>query len=345
MEEGGFPIKYKKGGAGVVIQSEGRSKRNFDGVEQLYEECLLTEYGLVKAWKADTMGNLVYRKTARNFNPDIAICSKTTIAEVEEIVPLGSLDPDEIDTPGIFVQRIVKGETYNKPTSAFINASGDSINVPGHVDPVSLLIAKRVAQELKPGMFVKLDLGIPNLVTEFLEKGVIVASASGIIGVAQRGKMNDPDMIDAHGEPTNIIKGGAIVSTNTIMDFLRGGHFHASVVGAFQVSSQGDLANWLVPGVYVRGIGSSMDIVANKSGHLIVAMKHTHKGMPKIVSECSLPLTGKKCVKLIVTELGVFEFRENGLNLIEIGKGVTLDEIRSKTGCGFTVSSALKTMN
>ena len=117
-----------------------------------------------------------------DFNPDIAICSKTTIAEVEEIVPLGSLDPDEIDTPGIFVQRIVKGETYNKPTSAFINASGDSINVPGHVDPVSLLIAKRVAQELKPGMFVKLDLGIPNLVTEFLEKGVIVASALGLLG-------------------------------------------------------------------------------------------------------------------------------------------------------------------
>ena len=96
MEEGGFPIKYKKGGAGVVIQSEGRSKKNFDGVEQLYEECLRTEYALVKAWKADTMGNLVYRKTAKNFNPDIAICSKTTITEVEveEIVPLGPLDPD-----------------------------------------------------------------------------------------------------------------------------------------------------------------------------------------------------------------------------------------------------------
>jgi 3-oxoacid CoA-transferase len=343
IEEGGFPIKYKRGGVGISIQAEGKEKRFFNGKEHLYEEAIRTEYSLVKAWKADPLGNLVYRKTAKNFNPEIAICSKVTIAEVEEIVPLGSLDPDEIDTPGIFVQRIVKGESYSKPL--FVNEVVDDggNREDNKRNEISQQIARRAAKELKNGMYVKVDSGIPSLVAEYLPDGVIVASASGIIGVSKERKVIDPDLIISSGSPAGLIDGAAVVSTNFMMDLVRGGHFDASIMGAFQVSANGDLANWYVPGIYVKGIGGSMDSVADKDQKIIITMHHTQDGRPKIVPECTLPLTGKRCVKLIITELGVFDFREDGLNLLELSPGVTLDHIRSKTGCGFTVSSDLKT--
>ena len=343
IEEGGFPIKYKRGGVGISIQAEGKEKRYFNGKEHLYEESIRTEYSLVKAWKADPLGNLVYRRTAKNFNPEIAICSKVTIAEVEELVPLGSLDPDEIDTPGIFVHRIIKGEAYSKPlfVNELIDDQGDRED--SKKTEVSRQIAKRAAKEFKAGMYIKIDTGIPSLITEYLPDGVIVASSSGIIGVSKENKIIDPDTIIASGSPAGLIAGAAVVSTNMIMDLIRGGHFNASVMGAFQVSSNGDLANWFVPGVYVKGIGGSMDSVADKDQLNIITMHHTYDGRPKIVPECTLPLTGKRCVKKIITELGVFDFREDGLNLLELAQGVTLDHIRSKTGCGFTVSSDLRT--
>ena len=338
IEEGGFPIKYKKGGSGISMLSEGKEKRYFDNKQHIYEEAIRTEYSLVKAWKADPLGNLVYRKTAKNCNPEVAICSKITIAEVEELVPLGALDPDEIDTPGIFVKRIIKGEAYQKPL-----LTDENISLKGKkLDPETLektrRIVKRVAQELKPGMYTKLDFGIPSLITEFLQDGVIVGSSSGIIGITKNREIHDPDLIFSNGFPAATIKGASIVSYNTIMDLIRGGHFDASVVGAFQVSSQGDLANWLVPGVYIKGIGGAMDTVADKNHKIIVAMHHTHNGEPKLVGECTLPLTGRRCVSLVVTELGVFNFGEEGLNLIELASGVTLEHIRSKTACGFTIS-------
>ena len=343
IEEGGFPIKYKKGGAGISILSEGREKRYFNQKEHLYEEAIRTEYSIVKAWKADPLGNLVYRKTAKNSNPEIAMCSKITIAEVEELVPLGALDPDEIDTPGIFVKRIIKGENYQKPVilDEQVNLKGKKIDI--DTMDKSKMIAKRVAQELKPGMYTKLDFGIPSLIPEFLPDGIIVGAASGVIGISKRKEIVDPDLIFSSGYPADTIKGASIVSYNFIMDLIRGGHFDASVVGAFQVSSQGDLANWYVPGVYVKGIGGAMDSVANKSHKTIVAMHHMNNGVSKLVSECTLPLTGKRCVSMVVTELGVFDFREDGLNLVELAAGVTLDHIRSKTACGFTISSDLKT--
>jgi 3-oxoacid CoA-transferase len=344
IEDGGFPQKLRKKGLGVLTQSEGKEKRIFNGVEHLYEEAIRAEYALVKAWKADTMGNLVYRRTGKNFNPEIAMNAKVTIAEVEEIVPAGALDPDEIDTPGIFVHRIIKGEKYTKPLVSKVSASDDSLGgTSAKYEEVSHRIAQRIAKELKPGMYVNISSGLPNLIPKYLEKGVIVASSSGIIGMTGGNSETDPDCVDAEGQPAWILEGGAVVSTNTIMDLLRGGHFDASVVGALEVSASGDLANWSIPGSYLRGIASGMDSVASKTTNLIVGMHHTHYGKPKIVTECALPLTGKRCVKLLITELGVFDFREHGLNLIELANGVTLEYIRSQTGCGFTISSDLKT--
>ena len=243
IEQGGFPIKYKKGGRGVLIESEGKDKRIFDNKEHIYEEALRTEFASVKAWKADPLGNLVYRRTARNFNPEIAICAKTTIAEVEEIVPIGSLDPDEIDTPGLFVHRIIKGDSYQKPMVKSVNFNDDGrVNASKEVNESINKIAQRVAKELKPGMYIKLDMGIPSFVEKYLEKDVIVASSSGAIGISTGGG-TDPDLVDENGEPITINDGGCVVSTNLMMDLLRGGHFDASVVGGLEVSSSGDLAN------------------------------------------------------------------------------------------------------
>lgn len=343
IEEGGFPIKYKRGGAGILIQAEGKEKRFFNGREHIYEEAIRTEYALVKAWKADKLGNCIYHRAAMNFNPEIAICAKHTIVEAEEIVPIGELPPDEIATPAIFVERIVLGEKYSQHVNQKMQFDEQDEHDEKTMESLTR-IAKRVSKELKAGMYVKIDQGIPSLVPQYLDEGVILASGSGIIGVGKSKAYMDPSLVYEDGILGSITKGGVVVSTNIMMDLLRGGHFDASVMGAFQVSSFGDLANWYVPGVYVMGIGGSMDSVADKNLKIIVAMKHTHNDRPKIVSECTLPLTGRNCVKLLVTELGVFDFREDGLNLMEMAEGVTLEHIRSKTGCGFTISSDLKTM-
>ena len=350
VEEGGFPSKFVLGGKAVEKTTLPRETRIYGGEKYLLEKAIHGDYAIIKAWKADTMGNLIYRRTARNFNPDIAGSAKITIAEVEEIVPAGDLNPDHIHTPGILVDRLVKGEYFDKPIERLVLNKGEGIHLPGTPEQIKkrTTIARRAAKEVHDGMFVNLGIGIPTLIPNYIRKDITLYlhGENGLLGIGPYPKEGeqDTDVINAGKETITMVSGASTFSSSTSFSIVRGNHLDLTILGALQVSDQGDLANWIVPGKMVKGMGGAMDLVGCRS-KCIVCMEHTMKGAHKILPKCLLPVTGKKVVNLLITEYAVFEFRKDtGMTLIEINDEVTLDFIKANTGTKFFVASALKPM-
>lgn len=205
------------------------------------------------------------------------------------------------------------------------------------------IIARRVAQELKNGEVINLGIGLPTMVANYIPENikVILHSENGFVGMTKAGENINPNLVDAGGRPCGILPGGAIFDTLLSFSLIRGGHVDVSVLGGLQVDQQGNLSNWIIPGKKIPGIGGGMDLVAGVK-KVIVAMEHCAKdGSPKILKNCTLPLTGKGKVKMIVTELGVFSFTAEGLVLEEITAGVTLEMIKAHTEAEFIVSPLL----
>jgi 3-oxoacid CoA-transferase len=348
IPQGSLAEALRAGGAGIggfytpiahgTVLADERDSRIIGGIPHVFVRALRGDVAFIRAWQADTAGNLVYRMTEQNFNKAMATAADLVIAEVERIVPVGTLDPNAIHTPGNYVDYLVQAHTTLEDLGSSASIKGSARKV----SPARERMARRALAELHPGDVVNLGVGIPTLVADLITPahGIILHTENGMLGVGpapeQGGALDYP--VNAGKIPVTALPGSSYFDSADSFAMIRGGHVDVAIMGGLQVDEGGNLANWAVPGKPLLGVGGAMDL-ASGARRLIITMTHTSRdGLSKIVPKCTLPLTAIGAVDMIITELAVFAFRAGELTLIELMPGAEMDEVQLKTGANYKTS-------
>eukprot|EP00826_Nyctotherus_ovalis_P008270 TRINITY_DN12137_c0_g6_i1.p1 TRINITY_DN12137_c0_g6~~TRINITY_DN12137_c0_g6_i1.p1 ORF type:complete len:450 (-),score=152.07 TRINITY_DN12137_c0_g6_i1:86-1435(-) len=338
-EEGGLPMKYSKEGV-ITDVNLPLEKRDFRGREFLFERTLLGDYALVKTWKADSKGNCLLKMAARNFNPDMATAGKVCIAEAEEIVEPGQVGGDDIHISGIFIHKVVKAASKepNYP---------DNGTCPVGNCKRKEAIVKRAAQEIKNGQYVVLGTGLPKAIERFAPDSIDVHyfyPETGVFGGVRKGK-HTANVTDCCMLPLGLRKNAAIVKVSDGFCALRGSHINSIFVEAYQVSANGDLANLDKGNCVLPSVGAKMDLASpGPRSALVALMELETDGKCNLLKQCTYRLTGKACVSKLITDVGVFEFKKDGVHLTEIASGVNAETVKGKVPFELKVATNLKSM-
>ncbi len=348
----GIPAFYTPTGAGTMV-AEGKERRTFGGREHILETALAADYAFVRAHRADRLGNLVYRRGARNLHPPFATGARVTVAEVDDVVEPGALDPECVVTPGIYVDRLVATEHRLDPDEvrALSRRYGRAVHVEPRPDLGGLppdLMTRRAALLLRDGEYVNLGLGLPTLLSNHIPevRDVILHSENGMLnfGPLVEEDTADVDLYNASGQLVRMLPGACFFDSVAAHGMARGGRVTTVVLGAFQVSERGDLANWNVPESGKGGIGGAMDLAAGAARVVVVTYHTTRRLDPKLVRRCTYPLTAPACVRAIVTDLAYITVEPEGFVLREVAPGVEVARVRELTAAPLHVASDLRAM-
>jgi 3-oxoacid CoA-transferase len=348
----GIPAFWTPTGAGTVV-AEGKERRAFGGRECILERALPADFACVRAHRADAMGNLVYRCGARNLHPPFATGARVTIAEVDDVVEAGGLDPEAVVTPGIYVDRVVRTAhpLGRDDVRALSRRFGRAVPVEARSETGGLppdLMTRRAALLLRDGEYVNLGLGLPTLLSNHVAaRDIVLHSENGMLGfgpLVEAEGTEDIDLYNASGQLVSLLPGACFFDSVAAHAMARGGRVTTVVLGAFQVSARGDLANWNVPESGKGGIGGAMDLAAGGARVVVVTYHTTRNGQPKLVERCSYPLTAPACVRDIVTDLAYLAVEPRGFVLREVAPGVSVEQVRHLTAAPLHVASDLREM-
>ncbi|MCK9496193.1 MAG: 3-oxoacid CoA-transferase subunit A [Dehalococcoidia bacterium] len=371
VPQGTLAERIRSGGAGVpafwtpagvdTVIATGKEHREFDGETYVLEGAIFADYAFVRAHRADAAGNLLFRRAARNFNPIAGMASRHTLVEVEQpIEEAGAIDPDDVHLPGIFVERLAlipsdgfvhvqragRPETAPKDTESLVAPAPDEKRRLTRQE-----LAAVIAQRLQPGWLVNLGIGIPTFASNYVREGddITFTSENGVVGYSRLAGPDevDLDVVNAGGQPVTLVRGASFVHHADSFGVVRSGRLDVTVLGAYEASADGSFANWRLhevgePFDHLGGIGGAMDLVA-RAKQVWLAMEHTtREGGPRLLERCTLALTGKGCVTLIVTDLGVVSVQGGRFVLEEHAPGHTFEEIAALTGGPIEASPDLR---
>jgi len=333
----GIPAFYSPTSVGTAL-TEGKEIRDFDGKPHVLETAIHVDYAFLRGYRADRLGNVQFRGGSQNFNPSFAKAARVAIVEVDEIVEPGGIAPELINLPGIFVSRVVKttqaidGKAWRRPER---RPSDKPRLYNGKPALTRAGIAKRAAALVKEHTYVNLGVGIPTMVSNYLQsRDVILHAENGVLGYGEMvtGENEiDPDIYNAAGQFVSLKPGASFFDSVTSFEMARGGRIDTVILGAYEVDQHGSVANWSTADAKRGGIGGAMDLLSGK-GELIIVMEHTDsKGRPKLRRECTYPLTGKECVSYVVTDLALLHWQDGRFELKEVAPGFTAREVQELT--------------
>ena len=341
-------------GVGTAIAA-GKEERVFDGKRYLFERALTADFALIQAFQADPAGNLTYRRGMRNFGPAFAMAARTTIAEVKEIVGLGSLDPEAVVTPGIFVDRIVQTTTHvdvgvlRQILLSFgrvADSEGRALGAGGPVGLPADLMAAKAAALLRPGEYVNLGIGLPTPVSNYIAgREITLHSENGILGFGPfpaEGE-EDIDLYNASGQLVTALPETAYFDSTVSFAMARTGRVSTTILGAFEVAQNGDLANWSTPSGS-GGIGGAMDMAAGGARVIAICYHRERNGRSKLVERLNYPATALGCVTSVVTDLARIDIDAQGFVLRELAPGIRLEDVREATAAPLRIASDLREM-